>query len=377
MKIDFPVNTFEISLDDIDSVSQVLKQGLISGDTSVVRDFENKFAAYLGVENAIAVSSGSSALEIAFNISNIKPGDEVILPSFTIASCLFPILRLGAIPIFVDCNIDTWQMNVSEVIEKINNKTKAILAPHIYGLAIDMNDLIQVCSNKKILLIEDCAEALGLKFNGQYCGTYGDIAVYSFYANKLVTTGEGGMIVVKDSKCAERAKRIRNLSFNSGRRFIHNELGWNYRLSSIQSALGISQMNRIDQNLENRRLVALRYRENLANLPGIKWQNLEANGSKNVFWVNGLIFEENYHGTAEEVSVKLHNIGIDTRPFFYPLHLQPLLSNYQFQQYELPTTEFIAKQGLYLPGGNNLSISSVDEICQRILDFFVYKKDRS
>ena len=374
MKIDFPVNTFKISDDDINSVTRVLQLGLVSGDTSVVREFENKFALHLGIKHAIAVSSGSTALDLAFNISNISPGDEVILPSFTIASCLFPILRLGAIPIFVDCNIDTWQMNISEVLEKISFKTKVILVPHIYGLAVDMTELIQVCKVKNILLIEDCAEAQGLTFNGEYCGTYGDMAIFSFYANKLITTGEGGMLVVKDTELAERAKSVRNLSFTSGRRFIHHELGWNYRLSSIQAALGISQMNRMDQNLVNRKTVALRYRKNLLNLPGIKWQKIEANGSKNVFWVNGLVFEENLYGNAEKVSASLLEIGIETRPFFYPLHLQPILGSYHFQNYTLPNTEYIAKQGLYLPGGNQLNLESVDNICQRILDFFVNKK---
>lgn len=371
MKIDFPVNSFEISEDDVNSVLKILRQGLISGDTSVVREFEDKFASHLKVKNAIAVSSGSTALDLAFTLTNIGPGDEVILPSFTIASCLFPILRMGATPIFVDCDLDTWQMNVSEVLEKINPKTKVILVAHIYGLAVDLTDLINVCSSKNILIIEDCAEAQGLKFNGEDCGTYGDIATFSFYANKLITTGEGGMLVVKDSELAERAKRVRNLSFSSGRRFVHYELGWNYRLSSIQAALGISQMSKMSLHLENRRLAALRYRENLVDLQGIRWQKIEANGARNVFWVNGLVFDESYYGNAEVISAGLLEIGVETRPFFYPLHLQPILSNYEWEKVKLPTTELIAKQGLYLPGGNNLNLETVDKICERILDFFV------
>lgn len=370
MKIEFPVNSFEISDNDINSVLNTLKKGLLSGDTSVVRDFEDKFASHLGVKNAIAVSSGSTALDLAFTLTNIGAGDEVILPSFTIASCLFPILRLGATPIFVDCDLDTWQMNVSEVLEKINVKTKVILVPHIYGLAVDLTELIQICKSKNILLIEDCAEAQGLQLNGRYCGTYGDMAIFSFYANKLVTTGEGGMLVVKDSELAEKAKRIRNLSFSPGRRFIHYELGWNYRLSSLQAALGLSQMDRMSIHLENRRLSALRYRKNLADLPGIKWQKIEANGVRNVFWVNGLVFDENIYGEGETISANLLEIGIETRPFFYPLHLQPLLSSYGIEKIQLPNTEFVAKQGIYLPGGNNLDIVTVDSICQRILDFF-------
>jgi len=371
MKIDFPVNSFDISEDDINSVLKILRQGLISGDTSVVREFEDKFASHLDVKNAIAVSSGSTALDLAFTLCNIGPGDEVILPSFTIASCLFPILRMGATPIFVDCDLDTWQMNLNEVLEKISSKTKVILVVHTYGLAVDLSGLIDVCNSKNILIIEDCSEAQGLQLNGKYCGTYGDIATFSFYANKLITTGEGGMLVAKDPELAERAKKIRNLSFSAGRRFIHHELGWNYRLSSIQAALGISQMKKMTLHLENRRLAALRYRENLVNLKGIKWQKLEASGSRNVFWVNGLVFDENYYDNAEIISAGLLQIGIETRPFFYPLHLQPILSNYEWEKVKLPTTEFIAKQGLYLPGGNSLNLRTVDKICEKILDFFI------
>lgn len=372
MKIDFPVNSFEISQEDINSVSMVLQQGLISGDTSVVREFEDKFASYLDVENAIAVSSGSTALDLAFAICDIGRGDEVILPSFTIASCLFPILRSGATPVFVDCDLDTWQINVCEALQKISTRTKVILVPHIYGLAVHLSDLIQECTAKNILLIEDCAEAHGLEIDGRHFGTFGDMSIYSFYANKLITTGEGGMLVVKDPEMANRAKKIRNLSFSSGRRFIHQELGWNYRLSSIQAALGISQMDKISAHLENRRQVAFRYRKNLASLDGISWQKTEINGIKNVFWVNGVIFDETLYGSAEEVATSLLQIGIETRPFFYPLHLQPVLSKYGLKKEKLPITEFIANQGLYLPGGNSLKLVDVDKICQRILKFFIH-----
>ncbi len=370
MKIDFPVNSFEVTQKDIEKVVEVLKQGLISGDTVVVREFEDKFASFLEVENAIAVNNGSTALDLAFTLAGLNPGDEVILPSFTIASCLFPILRSGATPIFVDCDIDTWQMKISEVKEKVTKRTRVILAVHTYGLAAEISSLLELCKGKNILLIEDCAEAHGLKYNGKFCGSYGDIATFSFYANKIVTTGEGGMLIVKDKDLASKARKIRNLSFNSGRRFIHEELGWNYRLSSIQAALGISQIDRIEKYLLNRSKVAQRYRENLNALPGLKWQSLENKGSKNIFWVNGVIFDETSYGSAHEVTIELSKIGIETRPFFYPLHLQPVLVKYNLAPTELPITEYISSQGIYLPGGNTLTLESVDLICERVISRF-------
>ena len=374
MKIDFPVNSFEVTQKDIEKVVEVLKKGLISGDTQVVREFEDKFASFLEVENAIAVNNGSTAVDLAFTLAELNPGDEVILPSFTIASCLFPVLRSGATPIFVDCDLETWQMKISEVEEKITKKTRVILAVHTYGLAVDVSSLLDLCKNKNILLIEDCAEAHGLKYNGKFCGSYGDIATFSFYANKLVTTGEGGMLIIKNTELANKARKIRNLSFNSGRRFIHDELGWNYRLSSIQAALGISQIDRIEKNLLNRSKVAEKYRENLSSLPGLKWQALENKGSRNIFWVNGVLFEASIYGNGQEVSTELSKLGIETRPFFYPLHLQPLLTKYNLVPSSLPITEYISSQGIYLPGGNTLSLESVDLICDRIISYFTNKQ---
>lgn len=374
MTIDFPVNSFEVTPKDIEKVVEVLKMGLISGDTRVVREFEDKFASFLEVENAIAVNNGSSALDLAFTLAELNPEDEVILPSFTIASCLFPILRSGATPIFVDCDLETWQMNISEVKEKITKKTRVILAVHTYGLAVEVSSLLDLCKEKDILLIEDCAEAHGLKYNGKFCGSYGDIATFSFYANKLVTTGEGGMLIIKDTELANKARKIRNLSFNTGRRFMHDELGWNYRLSSIQAALGISQIDRIEKYLLSRSKVAEKYRENLSSLPGLKWQALENKGSRNIFWVNGVLFEASIYGNAQEVSTELSKAGIETRPFFYPLHLQPVLTEYNLVPSSLPITEHISSQGVYLPGGNTLSLESVDLICNRIISCFTNKQ---
>jgi perosamine synthetase len=345
----------------------ILNKGLISGDTEVVKEFEESFAQYLNVKHAIAVNSGTSALEIAFFLAGIGKGDEVILPSFTIASCLFPILRLGAKPIFIDCELDSWQMSADEVIKKITKKTKVILVVHTYGLAVEMSSILNACTKNNIILIEDCAEAHGLKYKGSYCGSFGDIATFSFYANKLITTGEGGMLIVKNKRLADLARKVRNLSFNTERRFKHDLLGWNYRLSSIQAALGISQLKKINSYIVNRRHIATRYRDNLKDISGLTWQALKNNGSDNIFWVNGVIIHKEHFSSAKEAAKSLAKVGIETRPFFYPLHKQPLLKKYKIMEHgKLYNTEYISKYGLYLPGGNTLDIDSVDSICEKV-----------
>jgi perosamine synthetase len=376
IEIKYPVNVFEISTNDIDSVVNCLNDGWISGESPIIEEFENKFAEKTGTENAIAVSNGSVALDLAFYLIGLKSGDEVILPTFTIASCLFPILRSGATPVFVDCDLDTWNMKSEDVIKKISPKTKAVLIVHTYGLAVDMKDILQECKKLNIKVIEDCAEAHGLKYGDKYCGSFGDISTFSFYANKAITTGEGGMLLIKDRNLANKARKIRNLSFESGRRFVHSELGWNYRLSSIQAALGISQLKKLDSNLENKSKAAQRYRKNLNQIKGIKWQPLSSELSNNCFWVNALVLDPEIFGSSEEVAHKLLEAGIQTRPFFFPLHLQPIYVN-KFPKKEIySNSEYISKHGIYLPSGNGLTLKMVDEISDIFVSLFANKDFR-
>ena len=227
-------------------VLKCLSDGFISSSGPLVKKFERNFARRLKKKYAISVSNGTAALQLAFESLNIKKGDEVILPSFTIISCILPVIRAKAKPILIDSDPITWNMNVKEVEKKITKKTKLIIVPHIYGLPVDMDPLLKLCKKYKIKILEDTAEVLGLKYKKKECGTFGDISTYSFYANKHITTGEGGMIVTNDKLLAEKCKSLRNICFNDKRRFLHYDLGWNYRFTSIQSALGLAQLEKLN-----------------------------------------------------------------------------------------------------------------------------------
>jgi perosamine synthetase len=230
----------------------------ISSAGKYIDQFENKFAKKVNRKYAIAVSNGTVALQLAFDSLDIKKNDEIILPSFTIISCILPIIRLGAKPIVIDSDFKTWNMDVSKIEEVITKKTKAILVPHIYGLPVDMDPLIKIAIKFKLKIIEDAAEVLGLKYKKKQCGSFGDISTFSFYANKHITTGEGGMIVTDNKKIADKCRSLRNIYFNKFKRFYHYGIGWNARLTNLQASIGLAQLERLSQFVKiKRRIVFL------------------------------------------------------------------------------------------------------------------------
>lgn len=367
----FPVNKPLITEEDIRSVTKALESTWISGESEIVNDFEEAFANSIGVKYAIATSNGSTALELAFAALDLKAGDEIILPSFTIISCLAPILRMGLKPIFVDSNLKDWNMNPLEVLEKITPKTRAILIVHIYGLSVDMNSIIDIAKQKDIFVIEDCAEAIGVEYHGKPCGSYGDIATFSFYTNKLITTGEGGMCVTSNPALNGKMKKLRNLGFEKDIRFRHFDLGYNFRLTGIQAALGISQLNRLSEHLDHKRSIAACYKNNFGKLQYLDWQPKESNGSTNSYWVFGLLIKES-RVKADIVMRELESEGIGTRPFFFPLHKQPLLQNFPMAKEEqfADSSEYLSKFGFYLPSGNGINLEEINEISEKTIAVF-------
>jgi len=243
-KFKVPVNEPYLLGNEKKYLLQCVKSGFISSSGPFVKKFEEKFAKKINRKYAISVSNGTAALQLAFESLNLKKNDEVILPSFTIISCILPVIRCGATPVLVDSDPVTWNMNVKQVEKKITTKTKAIIVPHIYGLPVDMDPLIKISKKHKLKIIEDAAEVLGLKYKNKPCGKFGDVSTFSFYANKHITTGEGGMIVTDDKKIAEKCRSLRNICFNNQKRFVHHDLGWNYRFTNIQSAIGLAQLEK-------------------------------------------------------------------------------------------------------------------------------------
>jgi perosamine synthetase len=301
-------------------------------------------------KHGIAVSNGSVALDLALHALDLEEGDEVIVPSFTIASCLFAILRTKAKPIFIDVDPVTWNLSFETLHAAITPQTRALLAVHIYGLPIDMDPIVAVCEENQIVLIEDAAESHAVTYNNKPCGSFGLASTFSFYANKAITTGEGGMIVTDDDEFAQRLRSLRNLAFlpAPGPRFVHEEIGWNARLSAMQAALGKSQLLRMNSVTEEKRRIGLNYHEQLSNHPLIQLQPAETSYARNMFWVVGVLLAEKFD--APHIARLLRNNGVDTRPFFFPLHRQPVLSKYSLgKQPSLPISERLGAQGLYLP----------------------------
>ena len=330
-------------------VLEALDSGWISSDGPFVEEFEKKFSERVNRKYGIAVSNGSAALDIAVKALGINGGQEVIMPTFTIISCALAVIRNGAKPVFVDCYKDTWNINIEEIESKITPRTVAIMPVHIYGLPVDMSPLIRIAEKYKLAIIEDAAEAHGQTYFKKPCGSFGTLSTFSFYANKHITTGEGGMIVTDDFDLAEKCKKLRNLSFEPERRFVHRDIGWNYRLTNLQAALGLAQLDNLEKTLIRKKLLGQRYQRILENNPLIQTPIGARFGYENNYWVYGVVLKPDSKRTAIEIMENLKTHGIGTRPFFWPMHKQPILS--EFSATSLPMSEYISQFGFYLPSG--------------------------
>lgn len=350
------INVFEpkISVKDKFSVMNTLLKNNISGTSPVINEFEELSSEYFNRKYSVALSNGSIALDVAFQLLELSKKDEVIVPSFTIISCLSAIIRSGAKPIFCDVEPSTWNMTLDEVEKKYNKNTKAVLMVHTYGLPSEATKISQFCKEKNIYLIEDAAEAHGQTEGGEKCGSFGDISTLSFYANKHITTGEGGMLLTNSKIFYSKAKQMINLDFDNNKRFTHNNLYWNYRLSGLQASLGISQIKQINKTINNKIEQGLYYSKLLSNYNNkIQLPLNEHNGVKNHFWVYGVVIKNSVD--RQYVMEELYKKGIETRPFFWPLHLQKSLpSKYQTNEV-LKNSEKLGSNGFYLPIGSHVT----------------------
>ena len=345
-------------------LQECIDSGWISSEGPFVKKFEANFAKYVGRKYAVAVSSGTAALEVVVGAIGLKPGDEVIIPTFTIISCASAVLAYGGVPVFVDAEPETWNMDVAKIEEKITKKTKVIMAVHMYGHPSDMDAILRLAKKHKLLVIEDAAEVHGATYKGKKCGSFGDISIFSFYANKVISTGEGGMVLTNNPKFAERAKFLRNLGFNDKKRFYHVELARNYRMTNLQAAVGVAQLKNIEKLVKIKRENAQKYTQLLKNIEGLQLP-AEKNWAKNVYWMYGVVLDKKFGMNKEAFAKKLEKAGIQTRPFFYPMHLQPVLKKY-IKKGNYPVAERIAKYGLYLPSGLGLKDSEIKQVCSAI-----------
>jgi len=359
-----PVNEPLLNGNEKKYLAECIDSGWISCEGPFVSRFEKEFAAVAQRRCGVAVSSGSGALDIAIAALGLGPGDEVIMPTFTIISCAQAITRTGAVPVLVDSDAQTWNMNVGQIEAKITAKTKAIMAVHIYGLPTAMDDITRLASQHGLTVIEDAAQAIGQTYNGKPCGSFGALSVFSFYPNKHITTGEGGMIVTDDQTLADRCRALANLCFQPQKRFIHDELGWNYRMTNLQAAVGCAQLERLDSHIRRKREIGRLYNTLLADCPLSR--PLPFSGkNENIYWVYGLVIPDDMALTATDAMAKLAAKGIGTRPFFWPMHEQPVFREMGlFHGLSLPVAERLARRGFYLPSG----LAITDEQIHRVAD---------
>jgi len=362
-KIIFPVSIPYISKKDINFVNKTLKTGWISSNGPEVQKFEKKFSKYIDRKYSVAVSNGTGALEIAVKALGIKKNDEVLIPNFTIISNALAVLRQHAKPVPIDCNLDDWNIKISDIEKKITNKTKAIIVTHIYSFPNDMDKILKICKKRKIFIIEDAAEVLGLNYKNKKCGSFGDISTFSFYANKQVTTGEGGMISVNSLQLYKKCCSLRNLCFGKSNRFNHDDLGWNYRMTNIQAALGLSQLKNINNVVKKKMSVGRQYFQKLKknkNLQILPPSNLFA---KNIYWIVGIVIK-NKKIKTKNMMKKLLRYGIQTRPFFWPMSEQKIFKKLKiFDKANYPNSKYLSEYGFYLPSYLKLNNKEIDYIC--------------
>lgn len=350
------VNTPLLDGNEKKYLAECIDTGWISSEGPFVSRLEQEMAVRLRRSHGVAVCNGSVALDLAIAALEIGPGDEVILPTLTIISCAAAVVRAGATPVVVDCDPITWNMNVCDLEARITSKTKAIMVVHVYGLPVDMAPVLELAQRYGLRVVEDAAELIGQEYNQLPCGSFGDISTLSFYSNKHVTTGEGGMVLTNDASLAEKCRSLRNLCFQK-KRFVHEELGWNFRMSNIQAAIGVAQLERLDEFIDRKRMLGQRYNTLLQDAPNLQLPLHCTGYACNIYWVYGVVLGDSVQCDAEQVINSLAQSGIGCRPFFWPLHEQPVFRRMGlFAGERYPNAERAARRGFYLPSGLGTTI---------------------
>ncbi len=351
-------------------VAEAVRGGWISSVGPAVGEFERRFAAWCGAAHGVSVSNGTAALHLALSALDVGPGDEVVIPDFAMVAVLFAVLYRGATPVLVDVEADTWNIDPHALARAVSPRTKAIIGVHTYGHPCDMDAIRAIAGRTSAAVVEDAAEAHGAEWRGQRAGTLGTLATFSFYANKIVTTGEGGMVVTSDSRLADRCRYFRNLCFplDRPRDYFHADVGFNYRLTNLQAALGLAQMERADALVEARRRNARLYGDALRGIAGLSLP-VERDGAKNVYWMFGITLDAARFGRSrDELAAALAERGVETRPFFKPLHVQPpyLRAVGDSLTRSFPVSTRLAADGLYLPSGPGLGADDIAYVADAI-----------
>ena len=361
-----PVNIPKLYNSEKTNVINCVRTNWISSEGKFVKEFEKKFSQYNSRKFGVAVSSGTAALEVAIKALNLKKNSEVIIPSFSIIATALCVVKCGLKPILVDCSLSTWNMDPEKVLKKISKKTSAIIITHIYGLPVDLQKIMNVAKKKNIKIIEDAAEVIGLKYKNRMCGSFGDVSTFSFYANKHITTGEGGMIVTNKKDIYEKCKSLRNLSFSKSYfdRYNHDDIGWNYRMTNMQAALGCGQLKSINKIVKRKREIGNLYYKHLKKNKHLLFQENKNSYSKNIYWVFGVLLKKNSRSKRDFLMRALLKNKIDTRPFFLSMNKQKIFKKMKiFSKSKMPNSEYLSNNGFYLPSGLGISNKEIRYVC--------------
>ncbi|MGB9616215.1 MAG: DegT/DnrJ/EryC1/StrS family aminotransferase [Desulfomonilaceae bacterium] len=350
-------------------VIDCLDTNWISSSGKYITQFEEKFSRYCGVAHGVACSSGTTAIHLALVALGVGPGDEVIIPDFTLIVSANTVILAGAKPVLVDVDPETWCIDPSLIEEKITPRTRAIMAVHMYGHPCDMDAICAIAKKHGLYVIEDCAEAHGAEINGVKVGGFSDVSCFSFYGNKILTTGEGGMALCNDDKLAERLRLFRNQGFREPR-FVHDVMGFNYRMTNIQAAIGLAQTEMVEEKVAKKCWIGKTYNELLSDCPDIVLP-VERPWAKNVYWMYGVVLRDSFGRGKDETMAMLREKGVDTRAFFCPMSLQPVFHGddprFPDVSGSYPVSVELWNKGFYLPSGLSLTRAQIEEVCEKLL----------
>ncbi len=370
-----PINEPLLDGNEKKYLNECIDTGWISSEGPFVQRFEAEMAKTVQRKHAVAVCNGTAALELALAALALEPGDQIVMPAFTIISCAAAIVRCGCVPLLVDSDPVTWNMDIEKLKEKIeteiglknNRKIKAIMVVHIYGLPVDMDLVLELAERYGLKIIEDAAEMHGQSYRSRPCGSFGDLSIFSFYPNKHITTGEGGMVLTDDDHLAERCRSLRNLCFQAKQRFVHEELGYNFRMTNLQAALGVAQLERLEEFVARKRSMGKRYSGLLQHVAGLELMPAKTDYAENIYWVYGMVLNEEVPFDAAEAMRRLGQKGIGTRPFFWPMHEQPVFRKMGlFKEDSHPVAERLARRGFYIPSGMALTNEQIEEVAEAV-----------
>lgn len=360
-----PVSEPYIGEEEIRNVAEALRSTWISSAGKYLDEFEHRFAAYCGVKHGIATTSGTTALHLALAALRVGKEDEVVVPAFTNIATANAVIYTGAKPVFVDSEAETWNMDTEQLKEKITKKTKAIIPVHIFGHPADMGPIMDVASDRNIFVVEDAAEAHGAEYKGKKVGSIGHINAFSFYGNKLLTTGEGGMVMTNDDDLEERCRGLKNVFFDKARTYIHQEVGFSYRMTNLAAAIGVAQLDRLEWTIEKKRRMAFLYESYFKRIEGIRLQKIQE-WAKSVHWMYPLVLEDSFGIERDEAMRKLYERGIETRRLFGPMNRQPAFKDLQID-YDCPVAEDLYARGFYLPSSVKLTEEQIKYVAETLI----------